>query len=143
MGETKARSRVSGRGFHGQVGGVMFAVSPVSGYSVVTALTAARAADSSTMVLFAANVAMRAWRARLLGSFEGVQGCQSAPPAFQPVGVTALSVEWRAPDSASVRLVRPSQLVSGEPTCPRRYIRLRCSHVRNTAKKCASEQVRN
>src|SRR6266545_3713517 len=35
------------------------------GHSVVTSVTAARALDSSTMALFAANAATRAWMARL------------------------------------------------------------------------------
>ena len=49
----KAPSRGSGRGLGGGVGGVLIAVTPL-GYSVVTSATAARAADSSTIVLFAA-----------------------------------------------------------------------------------------
>jgi hypothetical protein len=36
------------------------------GHSVVTSATAMRVEDSSTMVLFAANAATSAWRARLL-----------------------------------------------------------------------------
>ncbi len=52
---TKAPSRGSVRGFRHRDGGLVFSVASwLLAYSAVTSVMAARAADSSTIVLFAA-----------------------------------------------------------------------------------------